>query len=176
MSLEEIREMNRLADDKIFPCMKVYTKVKVTANVSDDLVSREVPEYLIHEVKPGETIYQIANHYGYTVDKFKEINGLDTNMINVGQKLKISNCNCPTPVTKSEALTVVEEDLPDSFEAVEGRLIVDNNQKRSVHIVRENDTIYTIAKQYDLSVAKIRELNNLEVNEVIIPYQRLYLN
>ena len=176
LTLEEIRELNRLADDKIFPCMKVYTKVKVTANVSDDLVARDVPEYLIHVVQPGETIYQIAIKYGYTVDKFKEINGLESNMINVGQKLKISNCNCPTPETKSEAVTVVENDLPDSFEAVEGRLIVDNNQKRKVHIVRENETIYTIAKQYGLSVAKLRELNNLEVNEIIIPYQRLYVN
>jgi LysM repeat protein len=176
LSLEEVRELNRLADDKIFPCMKIYTKLKVTANVNDELVTREVPEFLIHEVQPGETIYQIANKYGYTVDKFKEINGLESNMINVGQKLKISNCNCPTPAAKSEAFTAVENDLPDSFEAVEGRLIVDNNQKRKVHIVRENETIYTIAKQYDLSVAKLREFNNLEVNEVIIPYQRLYID
>ena len=57
------------------------------------------------------------------------MNGLETNMINVGQKLKISNCNCPTP--KTEAVTVVENDIPDSFEATtEKRLIVDNNQKR----------------------------------------------
>ena len=91
-------------------------------------------------LQPGETIYQIAQKYGYTVDKFKEINGLESNMINVGQKLKISNCNCPTPAApvEPEAFTAVEEDLPDSFEnAGEGRLIVDNNQKRKIHIVRE---------------------------------------
>jgi len=174
LSLEEIRELNRLADDRIFPCMKIYTKFKVTARVNDDMVSRKVPEYLIHVVAPGETIYQIASKYGYTVDKFKEINGLETNMINVGQRLRISNCNCPTP--KSELLTIVDADIPDSFVSTSKRLIVANNQKRSVHIVKENETIYVIAKQYDLSVAKLRELNSLEVNEVIIPYQRLYIN
>ncbi len=176
LSMDEIRELNRLKDDRIFPCMKVYTKVKVTANVNEDLVAKEVPDYLIHVVAPGETIYQIAKKYGYTVDKFKEINGLESNMINVGQKLKISNCNCPTPASSPEAVTAVEEDIPDSFENTEKRLIVDNDQKRKIHIVRENETIYTIAKQYDLSAAKLRELNNLEVNEVIIPYQRLYVN
>jgi LysM repeat protein len=177
LSVEEIRGFNKLKDDRIFPCMKIKTKTKFSAKVNDELVSKEAPEFLIHVVAPGETIYQIASKYGYTVDKFKEINGLESNFISVGQKLRISNCNCPTPTSKPETFTVVENDIPDSFESTaERRLIVDNNQKRKVHIVRENETIYVIAKQYDLSVAKLRELNNLEVNEVIIPYQRLYIN
>ncbi len=177
LTLEEIKEMNKLKDDRLFPCMKVAVTPNVTAKVNDELVSKEVPEFLIHVVSPGETIYQIANKYGYTVDKFKEINGLESNLISVGQKLRISNCNCPTPAIKSEILTVAETDIPDSFEATgEKRLIVDNNQKRKVHIVRENETIYVIAKEYGISAAKLRELNNLEVNEVIIPYQRLYIN
>ncbi len=177
VSIEEIRQLNKLKDDRIFPCMKISITPKV--NVYDELVSKEVPEHLIHVVTPGETIYQIANKYGYTVDKFKEINGLETNMISVGQKLRISVCNCPVPKTetKSETFTLVEDDIPDSFENTgKKRLIVDNNQKREIHIVKEDETIYVIAKQYDLSVAKLRELNNLEVNEVIIPYQRLYIN
>lgn len=178
MSLEEIRAFNRLKDDRIFPCMKIYTKSKVPANATDELVAKEVPEFLIHVVAPGETIFQIAKKYGYTVEKFKEINGLESNKINVGQKLRISNCNCPTPAdVKSEAFTAAENDIPESFENTsEKRLIVDNNQKRKIHIVQEDETIYTIAKQHNLSAAKLRELNNLEVNEVIIPYQRLYIN
>ncbi len=178
LSLEEIRELNRLKEDRIFPCMKLFTKANIPATTGDELVAKEVPEYLIHVVTEGETIFQIAKKYGYTVEKFKEINGIESNIINVGQKLRISNCNCPTPETiKSEAYTVAENDIPDSFEQTgEKRLIVDKNQKRDVHIVKENETIYTIARQHNISVAKLRELNNLEVNEIIIPFQRLYIN
>ncbi|HMQ48347.1 MAG TPA: LysM peptidoglycan-binding domain-containing protein [Saprospiraceae bacterium] len=47
---------------------------------------------------------------------------------------------------------------------------------RSIYMVKEGDTLYSIARKYGLSVERLRELNNLSLNEVIIPYQKLYLN
>ena len=173
IGVDDLRSFNRLTGDRIYPCMKLNTRLKVAANIDEELVARDVPQNIVHVVKPGETIYQLANKYGFTVDKFKQINGLESNIISVGQKLKISDCNCPTP---QEPAALASTDIPDSFDATGGRLIVDAAKKREIHIVKENETIYSIAKIYNISVANLRKINNLEVNEVIIPYQRLYLN
>ena len=42
-----------------------------------------------HTVKSGETLFSIARHYGSTPDKIKKANGLSSDVIRVGQKLKI---------------------------------------------------------------------------------------
>ena len=178
LTVNELRNLNGLDRRAVIkPCMELRTTSRpiTTAPREEVLVSKDGTNYT-HTVQPGETIYQLASRYGFTVDKFKAINGLNSNIISVGQQLRISDCNCPTPEEGGNTSLASNTDLPDSFEATEGRLIVNNTQKRQVHIVKEDETIYSIAKAYNISVAKLRQLNNLEVNELIIPFQRLYLN
>ncbi|WP_421947951.1 LysM peptidoglycan-binding domain-containing protein [Phaeodactylibacter xiamenensis] len=50
------------------------------------------------------------------------------------------------------------------------------NQVRTVYIVKEGDSLFNIARTYGTSVQRLREINNLEKNEVLIPYQRIFLN
>ncbi|OAV43043.1 glucosaminidase domain-containing protein [Lewinella sp. 4G2] len=42
-----------------------------------------------HSVKAGETLYAISRRYGLTVAALKQLNGLSTNNISVGQQLKV---------------------------------------------------------------------------------------
>ncbi|MCB0585417.1 MAG: LysM peptidoglycan-binding domain-containing protein, partial [Phaeodactylibacter sp.] len=50
------------------------------------------------------------------------------------------------------------------------------NTARSFYVVQEGDTLYRIARMYGMTVERIREINNLGAKEVIIPYQKIYLN
>ena len=43
-----------------------------------------------HVVVKGETLYKIATDHGLTVDKIKSLNGLTSNVIQVGDKLRIN--------------------------------------------------------------------------------------
>lgn len=45
---------------------------------------------IIHVVKPGETLYRISRRYGVSVDKIKKWNKLPDEIIEVGQKLLVS--------------------------------------------------------------------------------------
>lgn len=42
-----------------------------------------------HVVKKGETLYGISKDHNITVDKLKELNGLNSNVIGVGSKLRV---------------------------------------------------------------------------------------
>lgn len=48
--------------------------------------------------------------------------------------------------------------------------------KRVLHTVQEGENLYRIARQYGVTVEHLREVNNLELNEIIIPYQKIYIN
>jgi membrane-bound lytic murein transglycosylase D len=42
-----------------------------------------------HFVQPGETLYSISRKYSVTVDQVKSWNRLESNQIEVGQRLKV---------------------------------------------------------------------------------------
>lgn len=53
----------------------------------------------VHIVQPGETVASVALLYGFTAQKFRDINGLKNNdVLKVGQRLKTSDCNCPATI------------------------------------------------------------------------------
>ena len=52
-------------------------------------------------VKPNDTLYSIANKYNTTVDELKRLNNLSSNLLNVGQILKLPSTNEITYIVKS---------------------------------------------------------------------------
>jgi LysM repeat protein len=52
----------------------------------------------VHEVKPGENLTRIAHKYGVTVKAIRQANGLKSDRINAGQKLKIPGAKVAAPV------------------------------------------------------------------------------
>lgn len=47
---------------------------------------------------------------------------------------------------------------------------------RRVHIVRENETLGSIARRYGVTEESLRKLNNLAPGETVLVYQRLFVN
>lgn len=47
---------------------------------------------------------------------------------------------------------------------------------RAVHVVQEGESLYGIAQRYALTVDQLRQLNGLSRADIIIPFQRLYIN
>ena len=48
-----------------------------------------VSDASLHEVQPGETMFQIARNYGVTIKELMEWNHKDSFNLNVGERLKI---------------------------------------------------------------------------------------
>lgn len=62
---------------------------------ADSESSKDTTEEKIHLVIQGDTLSRISKLYGISVEKIKEINGLKSDFIRVGQKLKV---NSPPPL------------------------------------------------------------------------------
>jgi LysM repeat protein len=55
-----------------------------------DLQTDTKPGSNIHVVKPGETLYRISRRYGVKIDTLRKWNKLPDDIIEVGQKLIVS--------------------------------------------------------------------------------------
>ena len=63
-----------------------------SAEKSDKNSSQQAKKKIIvycKVVKPGDTLYSIAKAYGVSVEALKEANGLKSDVISVGQKLRL---------------------------------------------------------------------------------------
>ena len=143
-------------------------------------------------VKKGDSLWSIANKYGLTVDKLKDINNLSSNMLSVGQKLLINdgtdvdNVNENYYIVKSGdtlysiakkyGLSVDElkkmNNLSSNTLSINQKLLVGNDMSTDdnydVYVVKSGDTLWGIASKYNTSVDKIKDINNLNSNNLSI--------
>ena len=96
-----------------------------------------------YTVQKGDSLWSIANKFGITVNDLKTLNNLSSNVVNVGQNLKVK----------------LEEEKP-----VEDYL---------VYTVKKGDSLYKIANEYNTTVDTIMSVNNLSGTNLTINQQLL---
>lgn len=104
----------------------------------------QLPTYINYIVKKGDNLYSIAKTYNTTVEAIIKDNNLSTENLSIGQNLKIG--------TKEEE--IVEECFGEEF-------IVPTE---ITYTVVKGDSLYSIAKKYNVSVDQIKNKNNLKSN------------
>lgn len=104
----------------------------------------------IHTVGEKETLYSISRKYDVTIDELKQWNNLTDEAISIGQELVIKKKNAAksTQPYSNENLTM--------------------RSKSGVHTVAAKETLFSIARQYNITMAQLREWNNLQGNELKI--------
>ena len=109
VSLESIQVANNLqgvtiyADQELVIYLDENAVVALTATPTEEVV-REGE--IVHEVVAGDTLGEIAVAYGVTVDEIKAANGLDSDVIRVGQELTIPTGRCDAHVGAGSVQTV----------------------------------------------------------------------
>ena len=91
----------------------------------------------IYIVKKGDSLYSIANKYNTTVEELKRINNLTSNILSIGQVLKL-------PSDKANN--------------------VEKKENTISYTVQKGDSLYSIARKYDTTIDRIKDLNNLTTN------------
>lgn len=147
-------------------------------------------------VQSGDSLSVIARHYGTTVSKLKEVNGLNSDRLLVGQILKLPGGASPstpateisqpaprptptvtkpppTPVPSLESLEVapLRENPVDQGDEEEDPVV----SKAFPIVVQEGDTLQSIANNYWVTVEEIRKLNKLPANAEVKPGQKLQI-
>ena len=127
---------------------EVVAEVKEEAptNLPMKSISKNETPPDFHIVKKGETLYAIAYKYNLEIPMFRKMNGLKTDNVHVGQYLRLRKGVVLPKTAKSK----------------------NNNTKSHTHTVVKGDTLYSIATRNLLTVGKLKQLNNLKDNTIII--------
>ncbi|MFZ9514512.1 MAG: LysM peptidoglycan-binding domain-containing protein [Bacteroidetes bacterium] len=88
LSVDSLTAWNQLDGKPLMVDRKLYLqRVSGAASVKSDNNAQLYDAF--HFVQPGETLYSISRKYSVTVDQVKSWNRLESNQIEVGQRLKV---------------------------------------------------------------------------------------
>ncbi|MBC7981931.1 LysM peptidoglycan-binding domain-containing protein [Candidatus Parcubacteria bacterium] len=121
-------------------------------------VSSSQKKKIIYIVKRGDVLGSIADKHNVGLSELKSWNGLRKNSIRQGQKLIIYKKGTVAKTSSSQSTTAASGKKTPTF-----------------HYVKQGDTLWTISKKYDLSIDKIKKLNNLKDGN-IKPGQKIKLS
>ena len=165
-------------------------ELKAANNLTNSLLSvgqvlkipgKEIINESVYTVKSGDSLYKIAQNYNTTVDEIKRLNNLSTNLLSVGQVLKL-----PTKEITEENSYIVKSG--DSLYKIANKLnttvselmnlnnlsstllsvgqmlkipTTGNSNQSNTYTVKSGDSLYKIANNFNTTVNELMKLNNL---------------
>ena len=164
----------------------------LTSNILSTGQLLKIPSALLPEatytVKKGDSLYSIANKYNTTVDELKRINNLTSNTLSIGQLLKLPSDKASDEekeentitytVQKGDSLYSIAKKYNTTIDAIKNLnnlttnilsigqvlLIPTSTNLETIYTVQRGDSLYSIAKKYDTTVDRLKQLNNLSSN------------
>jgi membrane-bound lytic murein transglycosylase D len=139
LTWQKLRELNNLSDNQMIRPgqeLRVATAEPQPTQRNSRAVSRD------YEVKPGDTVSQIAERHHMTAEELRSLNRLKGDRIVQGQKLKVWEV-VPVAARVSRATSDVE-----------------------FYVVVPGDTVATIAARHGLTSAELRRLNDLASDRI----------
>lgn len=135
---------------------------------------------LIHVVKPGETLWQIASSYRVPVSRIVSINGLpNANLLLIGEALVIPTEDTIHTVKSGETLWKISQAYGVSIQSIVQANKITNpaniypGLKLYIpalrHSVQRGETLWRIAQRYGTTVQTLLKVNNIENPNVIYP-------
>ena len=211
VTINSIKRLNNLKDDNI----RIGQKLKLPGKL--DVGEQKVPEGAFakpqaqksakpyaaytgatkeYVVKSGDTLGAIAYGNGINIRQLKELNGLSSDVLRIGQKLKIpadgkpaakaDKAEAPKPdaAAKKEEIPVDAPKADDAKKdenaeaqppAAEDAAKKDAAPGFTTYVVQEGDDMTSITIRYGVSAAEIRDLNNLPDDAQLKPGQVIKL-
>lgn len=115
--------------------------------------------------------------YNTTVDELKKLNGLTSNVLTIGQLLKVPGSSLQTKeyiVKKGDTLYSIASELNTTVDELKkannltsnmisiGQKLIVPNELETIYTVKPGDNLYQIARKFNTTVDKLITLNNLK--------------
>lgn len=141
-TVQAIKTLNNLTTNTLLPGQQIYIPASSTTTPTEPTIPTtptqpQEPEtpYLIYTIQRGDSLWKISQKYDIPVNDIIAFNNLSSANLQIGDELRI-------PITSQE----------------------DNTSNQFSYTVKKGDTLWSIAKQFNVSVDSIKTTNNLASN------------
>lgn len=147
MSVNALMKLNGMNDTAV---LSIGQELKVAGSSMKEPIKKEPAsqsarnETTIHKVQSGESFYAIARKYQISVNDLLGLNGLKEDaVLSIGQELKVAR----------STETKIQRPAPTEKQMI-------------IHEVKSGDTLYNIARKYQMTVDELKELNDKQNNSL----------
>jgi peptidoglycan endopeptidase LytF len=161
---QEQRPAQTAANEPIFPSKRPEAVKSTDATVGEN------GAYIEHIVKAKENLGMLADKYGTTIEEIKKLNGLNSSNLRIAQVLKIPAKQGQNPETSNAGQPVVTETtqtgqkktgLDKKTQPLQSPADTSAQEEFIEHTVASNETLYSIATKYGLTMDQVKAKNNL---------------
>lgn len=177
-TVEELKKLNNLSSNLLSIGQKL--------NIPSIKVDNSEETYIVQK---GDSLYSISNKFNTTVDSIKKLNNLSSNLLSIGQIIKIpTSTSAPTSsnvyiVQKGDSLYSIANKYNTTVDNIKKLNNLNSNllsinqkleipvQSESIYIVEKGDSLYKIANKFNTTVDNLKKINNLNSNLLQIGQQ-----
>ncbi|MDZ5719623.1 LysM peptidoglycan-binding domain-containing protein [Bacillus inaquosorum] len=134
-TISKIKSENHLRSDIIYAGQTLSINGKSTSSKSSSSSSSST-----YKVKSGDSLWKISKKYGMTVSELKKLNGLKSDLLRIGQVLKLKGSTSSSGSSSSKV----------------------SSSSTSTYKVKSGDSLSKIASKYGTTVSKLKSLNGLK--------------
>jgi membrane-bound lytic murein transglycosylase D len=136
-------------------------------------VTDETQTVTTHTVAKGDTLFSLSKRYQISMANLRSLNGLDGNVIKLGQVLKVTQG--PSRQSRIEAPGVRVRVEPLTEDKDVRRVVGPANPSSIQYAVAPGDTLSAISRRTCISQAELVSQNKLDRPDQIVPGQMLTL-
>ena len=124
------------------------------------LISDQINAQEVHKVQMRETLSSIAHKYHVTVGDLMRYNGLNAkSKLQIGERIKIPSKNQLKETVKEDVKPVKKV---EPVKEIKETNVVNTAEPAKTHIVEQGESLFRIAKNSKVPIAKLREWNNIQ--------------
>lgn len=179
VSVESLKSINGITGNLINVGQRLVIPSDAGVNPGD---------YVVYTVKRNDSLWNIANSYGVSVNDIVDYNNLGTTVLQIGQQLLIPNLD--NSFSDSGVIYVVKNgdslwsigkkynvsvndlksanNLNSNMLSIGQQLIIPESSDYQTYTVKSGDSLWKIAQNYDVNVNDLIKLNNLSSNVLSI--------
>ena len=152
LTVSHLKQMNNLTTNTIYVGQQLRIKEGQTnsqASQSNSQTNQSSPNAGTYTVKAGDTLWGIANDHDTTVNALKQNNHLNSDTIYVGQVLSLGQTASTGSHSQSTAST-------------------QSSTSNGTYTVKSGDTLWSIANANDMTVAQLKQKNDLSNDTIYV--------